>query len=64
MYFVHYREIDNKDWNAIAVFSNVTSYDLQLQSYKEYEITVTTRDIDKDIPRKLWRVRTQGGRSM
>lgn len=64
MYFVHYREIDTKDWNAIAVFSNVTSYDLQLQSYKEYEITVTTRDIDKDIPGKLWRVRTQGGRSM
>ncbi|XP_022786928.1 uncharacterized protein LOC111327089 [Stylophora pistillata] len=60
MYFVCYREIYSRDWTTIGISSNVTSYHLQLESSREYEIAVTTREINKDLPRNLWRVRTLG----
>lgn len=68
MYFIYYRKIirtgiDRNRWNKVNVSSRETQYDLQLESFKEYEIAVTV-SANEVLPSTLWRVRTEGGRQV
>ena len=68
-FLVYYREVISKvnrgQWNIVNVSQhNTTSYDLQLQCHKKYEITVTASTANGETPlnqSKLWNVATRGG---
>ena len=68
MYFIYYRKVirtgsDGNRWNKVNVSSRETQYDLQLESFTEYEIAVTV-SANEVLPSTLWRVRTEGGRQV
>ena len=69
-YHIYYRnvisEVNTGQWNVLNVSQyNVTNYNLQLQCYMEYEITVTAQSANGETPvnqSKLWKVKTEGGK--
>jgi len=69
-YLIYYRkvifEVNTSQWNVVNVSQyNATNYNLQLQCYMEYEITVTARSANGETPlnqSKLWKVKTEGGK--
>ena len=64
-YNVYYREVilraEKGHWNLITVNGNTTSYTLQLECWKQYEITVTSlssyNESDKEGS-KIWNFKT------
>ena len=69
-YLVYYRkvisEVNTGLWDVVHVSQyNATNYNLQLQCYREYEITVTAQSANGETPlnqSKLWKVKTEGGK--
>ena len=69
-YHIYYRkvisEVNTGLWNVAHVFQyNATNYNLQLQCYREYEITLTAKSANGETPlnqSKLWKVKTEGGK--
>ena len=69
-YLIYYRKVISKvntgQWNLVLVSQyNATNYNLQLQCYMEYEITITALSANGETPLnrgKLWKVKTEGGK--
>ena len=69
-YLIYYRkvtsEVNTGLWDVVHVSQyNATKYSLQLQCYREYEITVTAQGANGEIPlnqSKLWKAKTGGGK--
>ena len=67
-YLIYYRkfisDVNTGLWDVVHV-SNATNYILQLQCYREYEITMTAQSANGETPlnqSKLWKVKTEGGK--
>ena len=60
------REVNTSQWNVVSLSQyNATNYNLQLQCYREYEITVTAQSANGETPvnqSKLWKIKTEGGK--
>jgi len=69
-YFIYYRkvisEVNTGLWDVVHVSQyNATNYTVQLQCYREYEMTVTTQIVNGETPlnqTKLWKVKTEAGK--
>ena len=69
-YTVYYRKVTSEgtrgQWISVNVSQpNTTNYNLQLQCYREYEITVTAWSANGETPlnqTELWKVKTRGGK--
>ena len=69
-YLIYYREVirevNTSQWNVVSLSQyNATNYNLQLQCYREYEITLTAQSANGETPvnqSKLWKVKTGGGK--
>ena len=69
-YHIYYRkvisEVNKGLWGVVYVSQyNATNYNLQLQCYREYEITVTAQSANGETPlnqSKLCKVKTEGGK--
>ena len=69
-YLLYYRKVisgvNRGQWNVVNVSQyDATNYNLQLQCYMEYEITVTAQSANGETPldqSKLWKVKTEGGK--
>ena len=68
-YLIYHRkvisEVNTGLWDVVHVSQyNATNYNLQLQCYRQYEITVTAQSANGETPlnqSKLWKVKTEGG---
>jgi len=69
-YLIYHRkvipEVNKGQWNVVNVSQyNATNYNLQLQCYMEYEITVTAQSANGETPlnqSKPRKVKTEGGK--
>jgi len=69
-YLIYYRkvisEVNTGLWHVVHVPQyNATNYNITLQCYREYEITVTAQSANGETPlnqTKLWKVKTGGGK--
>lgn len=69
-YLIYYRNVISEGYTGLWDVRNVsqynaTNYNLQLQCYKEYEITVTAQSANGETPlnqSKPFKVKTEGGK--